>query len=219
MPSNIPTVADDSSLLATGCAARAIPRSAMVIVVGSVLGCVFLVTLAAQVRIPVPGSEVPMTLQLLAVLLAGSFLSPNQVVAALSLYLILGSAGLPLFAPGSIGLWGPTGGYLVGFIPAAWLMSVLRGRCNPGAWRLFGAGAVGVAVVFVCGVGWRVAWLAGDWRLAVHTGLIPFALKAMVELCLAVALVTMVRRWSGRRGEVRSAKFEVRSAKRRGNDL
>ncbi|MEK7731830.1 MAG: hypothetical protein AAB363_08230, partial [Planctomycetota bacterium] len=64
---------------------------------------------------------------------------------------------------------------------------------------LFGAGAVGVVAVFVCGIGWRIAWLAGDWRLALQTGLLPFALKAMVELCLAVALVLSIRRWQARR--------------------
>jgi biotin transporter BioY len=65
--------------------------------------------------------------------------------------------------------------------------------------RLLGAGAVGVAVVFSCGVGWRLAWLDGDWRLALQTGLFPFALKAVVELGLAVALAVMVRRWHERR--------------------
>ena len=166
---------------------------------GSVLGFFLLVTLAAQVRIPVPGTEVPMTLQLLGVLLAGLLLSPNQAAAALSTYLVLGTAGLPVFSPGSTGLWGPTGGYLVGFIPAAWLMSVLRGRGDSSVSRLFGAGTVGVVVIFVCGIGWRIAWLAGDWRLALQTGLLPFVLKAMAELCLAVALVLSVRRWQGRR--------------------
>jgi len=162
---------------------------------------VLLVTLGAQVRVPVPGTEVPMTLQLLGVLLAGLMLSPNQAVAALSAYLVLGTAGLPVFSPGSTGLWGPTGGYLVGFIPAAWLMSVLRRRGDTGVSRLFVAGAVGVVVVFVCGIAWRIVWLAGDWRLALVTGLMPFALKAMLELCLAVALVLPIRRWQGRRAD------------------
>ena len=199
MHSNAPTLADVSSFPATARAERA-TRQSTAMIFGSVLGFFLLVTLAAQVRVPVPGTEVPMTLQLLGVLLAGLLLSPNQAAAALSTYLFLGTAGLPVFSPGSTGLWGPTGGYLVGFIPAAWLMSVLRGRGDTGVSRLFGAGAVGVVVVFVCGIGWRIAWLAGDWRLALQTGLLPFVLKAMAELCLAVALVLSIRRWQGRRG-------------------
>lgn len=206
MPSNTPTFDVELSMPANPRALRAIRQSATA-TVGSVLGYFLLVTLAAQVRVPVPGTEVPMTLQLLAVLVTGLSLSPNRAAAALSAYVVLGSAGLPVFSPGSTGLWGPTGGYLVGFIPATWLISVLRGRGNTGAWRFFGAGFVGVAVVFVCGVGWRTAWLAGEWRMAIQTGLLPFALKAMVELCLAVALMTSVRRWHGCRGRTNASEY------------
>lgn len=202
MSSNTPTVANQPAFLADASALRA-TRQSIAVKFGSVLGGCLLVSLAAQMRFPIPGTEVPMTFQLLAVLLVGLSLSPKQSAAALSAYLLLGSVGLPVFSPGSIGVWGPTGGYLVGFIPAAWLISVLRGRGGSGAWRHLGAGAVGIALVFVCGIGWRVAWLAGDWRLALQTGLLPFALKAMVELCLAVALVTMAHRWRVRRGDSR----------------
>jgi len=190
--------ADDSLLPACARMVRA-TRQSRAMTFGLVLSFVLLVTLAAQVRVPVPGTEVPMTLQLLGVLLSGLLLSPNQSAAALSAYLILGTAGLPVFSPGSSGLWGPTGGYLVGFIPAAWIMGVVRGRGNTDVWRLFVAGAVGVVALFVCGIGWRIAWLAGDWRLALQTGLFPFVLKAMLELCLAVALVVSIGCWQGRR--------------------
>lgn len=201
MPSNTPTVADDSSILAIVGSVHATRRLTAASFV-SVTSFVLLVTLAAQVRVPVPGTEVPMTLQLLVVLLAGLALSPNQAAAGLSAYLALGTAGLPVFSPGSSGIWGPSGGYLVGFIPAAWLMGVLRGRGSAGVSRLFVAGFVGVVVVFVCGIGWRMVWLAGDWRLALQTGLLPFAFKAIVELCLAVTVVLSIRRWQMHRGSL-----------------
>ena len=172
----------------------------MVLVLARIFGFCLLVTLAAQVRVPVPGTEVPMTLQLLAVLLTGLSLSPKEAAAVLSIYLAVGTLGLPVFSPGSTGLVGPTGGYLVGFIPAAWVMSTLRGQRRGTVARLLGAGAIGVAVVFFCGIGWRLAWLNGDWRLALQTGLFPFALKAMVELGLAAALAVTVRGWQERRG-------------------
>ncbi len=190
---NQPTVANDSSIPATIRSLQATRQTAAV-TVGLVLGLLLLMTLAAQVRIPVPGTEVPMTLQLLVVLTAGLLLTPNQSAAGLSSYVLLGTAGLPVLSPGSAGLWGPTGGYLVGFIPAAWLMGILRGRNDSGVSRLLAAGSVGVVVVFVCGIGWRMIWLGGDWRLALQTGLLPFALKAIVELCLAVAVVLTIHR-------------------------
>jgi biotin transport system substrate-specific component len=194
MPTELPIANENAPLLAAARAAHAARRSTGVVLARG-LGCCLLVTLAAQVRVPVPGTEVPMTLQLLAVVLTGLSLSPREAAAALSTYLILGAAGLPVFSPGSTGLFGPTAGYLVGFIPAAWAVSLVRGPRGEAVSRLLGAGAVGVAVVFSCGVGWRLAWLNGDWRLALQTGLFPFALKAVVELGLAVALAVTVRRW------------------------
>ncbi|UCC29905.1 MAG: biotin transporter BioY [Phycisphaerales bacterium] len=173
--------------------------------VGSVLGCCLLVSLGAQVRIPVPGTDVFMTLQPLAVLLTGFALSPRRAVAAMLLYLACGTAGLPVFA-GSAGLAGPTGGYLVGFVVAAWLISALKGGHGAGFGRLLPVGAAGLLVIFASGIAWRaglaffLGLFGGEVWLAVSTGLIPFLAKSVVELLVAVTLVVSVRRpRSGRR--------------------
>jgi len=164
-------------------------------------GCVLLTSLAAQVRIPVPGTEVPMTLQLAAVLLTGFVLTPPRAIAAMLLYLGLGGAGVPVFAPGSAGLAGSTGGYLVGFVAAAWLAGVLKGPREASLVRLLVAGAAGTAAVFICGIAWR-AWLAvfigflgGDIWLVFVTGVVPFLPKAAVEIGCAAALAKI---WRGR---------------------
>lgn len=151
-------------------------------------GFCLLTAVAAQVRIPLPGTHVPMTLQGLAVLLAGYALRPTPAFTALALYVVVGTVGLPVFAPGSLGLAGPTGGYLIGFVCCAWLVSVLRGSETTCLARLFIAGLAGLVVLFAMGLGWNAVWL-GSLRSSVHTGLIPFLPKAGVELCLAVALV------------------------------
>ena len=117
------------------------------------------------------------------------------------LYLLCGAAGLPVFAPGSAGLIGPTGGYIVGFLAAAWLVSVLKGGSRAGFARLLGAGAAGTLTVFLLGFAWRVFWFGGGVQLAIATGLAPFALKTGVELLLAVGLVSSFRSW--RCGRVR----------------
>ena len=152
--------------------------------------------LAAQVRIPVLGTDVPMTLQSFGVLLVGFALRPPQAVAAVLLYLGCGAAGLGVFAAGSTGLSGPTGGYLVGFVAASWLVSTLtvRGRSQPVSFvRLLAAGAAGMVVILTLGVAGRVLALGGDVGLAIRTGLLPFAGKSVVELFLAVSLVTSLR--------------------------
>lgn len=168
----------------------AVSRRAVVGSVFRVVGFAALVSLGAQVRIPVPGTDVPMTLQLLAMLLAGFVLNGKEAAASIGLYLLAGSSGLPVFTPGSAGLGGLTGGYLVGFFPAAVLMTVVRGA---GVARMIVAGLLGIAVVLGCGVLGRMWALAGDGTLALSTGFWPFWPKALVELGVAVALVRAVR--------------------------
>ena len=159
---------------------------------GAVAGC-FLVCLAAQVRVPTPFSDVPMTLQVLAVLLVGFALPASPAVAAMLLYLGCGAAGLPVFAAGPAAIIGPTGGYLVGFVAAAWIVSMAKGGRDAGFFRLLAAGAAGLAVVFAFGVGWRVVWFGGDLSFAVATGFTPFAAKAVVEVLLAVTGAVVLR--------------------------
>lgn len=178
-----------------------------VVAVGGVVGFAGLVALGAQVRVPVPWTDVPMTLQVLAVLLAGFLLPRRRAVAAMTLYLVCGAAGLPVFAAGSGGLLGSTGGYLAGFAVAAWLVSTLSSDGKAGFARLFAAGTAGFVVIFAMGAAWR-AWLVlGFGALndhlwtAIAAGVIPFLLKAVVELLLAVTLAMRLR---GARGENRS---------------
>lgn len=162
----------------------------------SVLCCVLGMSLAAQVRIPVPGTDVPMTLQSLAVLLCGFWLTPRVAATGMLGYLALGATGVPVFAPGSSGLAGGTGGYIVGFVVGAWLVSTLKGDERAGLARLVCAGLAGTVAIFACGVLWRAAGAAvfgGDLVLAVATGFVPFAVKAIVQLGVAVSLVVSFR--------------------------
>ncbi len=186
------------SKAAMGAPANAIASARRVVrLFAGAAGFCLLTAFAAQVRIPVPGTDVPITLQVLAVLLAGMSLRPGPAAGAMLAYVALGTLGLPFFAPGSAGLMGPTGGYILGFAAAAWLVSVCRGSGHAGFGRLLAAGAVGLVVLFALGVGWRIVWLGGDVGLALATGLFPFAAKALVELLLAVAITVKSPRCRG----------------------
>ena len=167
-------------------------------VAGVAAGCL-LVGLAAQVRVPVPFTDVPMTLQTLAVLFVGFTLPAPSAVAAMLLYLGCGAAGLPMFSPGSGGIMGPTGGYLIGFAAAAWTISMLKGGPKAHVIRLVMAGAIGLGVVFAFGVGGRMLWFGGDFSFALATGFVPFAAKAVVEVLLAAVCVSSLRGWRNRR--------------------
>ena len=154
--------------------------------------------LAASAWISIPVGAVPLTLQVFIVLLAGLLLSPRGAFAAVGVYLLLGAAGLPVFAGGLGGtgvLAGPTGGYLWGFALAATAVAWLRRG------RLF-AGSRTVADALALTVGVAVIYLAGWFQLAAVTGMgiwpafavgvAPFvvidAIKAAVALAVARAL-------------------------------
>lgn len=164
----------------------------------AVAGGCFLMTCGAQLRFVIPGTDVPMTLQPVAMLLVGMTLPIRGTAAAMALYLLVGGIGWPVFA-GDGGLTGLTAGYLIGFLFAAPLVGFVVGshRCSFG-W-LFGAGLVGMGVVLVCGVAWRALRFAGNVDLAVATGAFPFLVKSVVEAAFAAGVA---RKWNARKVEI-----------------
>lgn len=153
-----------------------------------------LIALLAQVRIPLPFSPVPITGQTFAVLLVGAALGGRRAAVSTLLYLGEGALGLPVFAGGGFGLAtlvGPTGGYLIGFVPAAFLVGLLaeRGfdRRPISALPLFLAGQI---IIYTFGVLWLATFLG--LPTALTTGLVPFlavdAFKALLAAgCLPAA--------------------------------
>lgn len=147
-----------------------------------------LATLGAQVRVPVPGTDVPMTLQMLGVLAAGLLFPPRAAIMAMVVYLVCGAAGLPVFVAGSLGFAGITAGYLVGFVLAAGFSSFLFRRLSGGFASAILASGCGAVLVLCSGVLWKMFWL-GSVMAAVQTGLLPFLLKAAVEVVFVATLV------------------------------
>ena len=87
-----------------------------------------LITVGAYLSFPLPGSPVPVVVQNFFVIVAGMLLGPRHGVAAVAVYLVLGAVGFPVFSGGSGGvahLVGPTGGYLLGYLPAVFVSGAL----------------------------------------------------------------------------------------------
>jgi len=151
--------------------------------------------LGAYVAVPLPWTAVPMTLQPLFVLLAGAVLGAWAGAAAMALYLALGASGLPVFALGGAGLpWllGPTGGFLLAFPAAAWVVGALAGR-RPGMLRLLGALVLGMATIYVGGVS-RLLLLTGqDLGRALALGVVPFLAADLTKVLAALLLARSVR--------------------------
>lgn len=158
-----------------------------------------LLAVSAQIVVWLPLSPVPVTGQTLAVLLIGALYGSRRGTACVGAYLVEGACGLPVFAGGSSGLLyllGPTGGYLVGFLGAAWIVGVLAER----GWdRRLGpalaAMALGTAMIFVCGLIW-LALYVGPGRVLAQ-GLVPFLPGAAIKIALAAVLVPIGRKMIG----------------------
>lgn len=168
--------------------------------VGLVLAVAALTALAAQVRIPLPGSPVPITGSTFAVLLGAAALGPLRGSVAQAVYVALGLAGLPVFTNAESGVayfTGATGGYLVGFVVASVVVGALARRGADrrvlGAASAFAAGSL---VIYALGVPWLVrvtgmplgealwlgagVFLAGDAIKAVAAGaLLPAAWRVV----------------------------------------
>ncbi|MGI6584614.1 MAG: biotin transporter BioY [Gracilibacteraceae bacterium] len=116
-----------------------------------------LVSVSGYIIIPLPFSAAPVTAQTLAVMLTGSLLPVGKSVLSLLIFILMGAAGLPVFSGGTAGLgviMGKTGGYLIGFIAGAALISLLKGK-NAGFARLAAVNTLGgIVVVYTFGVFW-----------------------------------------------------------------
>jgi biotin transport system substrate-specific component len=149
--------------------------------------------LAASAQVAVPMWPVPATLQSLVVLLLGALGGGRLGVAAVALYLAEGALGLPVFAAGTGGpsaLAGPTAGYLLGFLPAAWLAGVLTS--GGVRWRQALGLLAAHLVLFVPGVLWLATFIGAD--KAWTAGFMLFLPATLIKTALATAMLHVVRR-------------------------
>jgi len=155
---------------------------------------IVLTALGAFVRIPLPFTPVPLTLQTFFVLLSGAFLGKKLGALTQLSYISLGVAGLPIFTSvgsGLLYLSGPTGGYLAGFVLAA----LFTGRCVERARGSFLATlavfCLADLVLLACGALWLKAILGVSLKQALLLGFIPFLAG---DLLKALAACVIYRR-------------------------
>jgi biotin transport system substrate-specific component len=154
-----------------------------------VTGAALLTALLAQVSIPVAGSPVPITGQTLAVVLTAAALGPARGFAGQALYVLLGAVGLPFYSGADSGfhvVTGATGGYLIGFLPAAYLIGLAarqgQDRRITRALPLF---ALGQLVIFAVGVPWLAVAADLSPAAAIDAGFTPFIVGGLVKAAIA----------------------------------
>lgn len=156
------------------------------------VGGALFTALMAQVAIDVPPSPVPVTGQTLAVGLVGATLGARRGAISLTLYLLLGLA-FPFYADGASGwhvVWGPSGGYLVGFILAAGAIGWLAER--GGDRRVvtaFAAFVIGQLIVFACGLAGLKLAMGESWSWTVHNGFTIFIVGGLIKALVGAAVL------------------------------
>lgn len=157
-----------------------------------------LIAVMAQVAVPLPFSPVPITGQLIAVLLAGTLLGGKGASLAVLAYLLLGAAGAPVFSMGRGGLFillGPTGGYLWGFLPAAYFSGRLQeSEHEPGWTRTSAAMILGLLCIYLLGTIQLSLIMSYSALQGFLAGVAPFILVDMIKIALAAALGAKVRK-------------------------
>ena len=181
----------------------------------SMLFVAALTAAAAQISVPLPFTEVPFTFQPMVVLLGGLALGSRLGMGSQVLYLLAGIAGLPVFAasvtlpPGALRLLGPTGGYLLAYPLAAFLVGYLAERGFDRRYLTSVlAMAAGLVAVYACGSLWlayvaRTATGSASLGLqaALAAGVYPFVAADLLKLVAAAGVLPGIWRLIGRTDE------------------
>lgn len=133
-----------------------------------------LMAVCSQLSIPLP--MVPINLALLAALLGGALLGPKLGAAAIGVYVLVGLMGVPVFASFGAGpgtLFGKTGGYIIGYILAAFLTGLLAGK-GKGYWRTCLAMVVGTLACYLFGTAWFMQVTGMELWLSLTYCVLPF---------------------------------------------
>ncbi len=157
-----------------------------------------LTAVASQLSIPI--GPVPINLATLAVFLAGGVLGARYGAVSQGVYLLIGAAGLPVFAnfkAGVAALAGPTGGYLIGYVAAAWLIGLLCSRFGRKPAKLAGILCTGLALCYLLGTAWFIfVTKSGLWS-ALTLCVLPFLIGDAVKIAAAVVLIPRLHKiWS-----------------------
>ena len=180
-------------------------------------GFAWFVALFAQLAVRLPWTPVPITGQTFAVLVTGGVLGAWRGAGALFIYLVMGMIAIPVYAPtlelgGNWGvhilfpwkggevfpwqfsdgtfIWGGSGGYIIGFVLAAWLTGWLAERgWDRKPWNVLGMLA-GAAILYVPGLIWlNVLTAKGDWSKTLEWGLYPFIVGDLMKLYAATLML------------------------------
>ena len=144
----------------------------------------------------VPIGPVPIVLQNMFVYLAGLLMGSRWGLTSVGVYLLAGACGLPVFAGGLGGIGrivGPTGGYLIGYLPAVYIIGKISARTHQGAVYDVLAMICATVVLYACGVSWLKIVTGMTPAKALAVGMAPFLVGDALKIAAAAAIAKTLR--------------------------
>lgn len=154
-----------------------------------------IIGILAQMYIPLP--LVPITGQTLAIGLAATILGSRYGTFSVLLYLFIGAVGVPVFAEASGGVHhflGTTGGFLVGFVPAAFIIGYYLEKTSFTVVQALIANITGMLITLAFGTAWLKIGASLSWTAALASGFTPFLIVGVIKAFLAAWLGVIVRK-------------------------
>ncbi len=167
---------------------------------GKVLGVstfTVLLCFASLIKIPLFFTPVPVTLQNFVVLLAASFLGARLGLISVGSYLAMGIFGVPLFANAGSGilyLFGPTAGYLFGFLFATWLVAtLLRSVDRKNFFVCYAVMMIGLLSIYFTGGMWLAIGYGWDISRILYLGVLPFIAGDIMKAFVATLICQKIK--------------------------
>jgi len=161
-----------------------------------VYASLFAALTAVGAFLAIPIGPVPIVLQNMFVYLAGLLLGGRWGLASVGVYLLAGACGLPVFAGGLGGISrfiGPTGGYLIGYLPPVFLIGKMSQKANPRLVSDVLAMICGTLVLYACGVSWLKIVTGMSAAKALALGMYPFLVGDALKIAAAAAIAKALR--------------------------
>ena len=161
-----------------------------------VYASLFAALTAVGAFVAIPIGPVPIVLQNMFVFLAGLLLGSRWGLASVGVYLLAGACGLPVFAGGLGGIGrivGPTGGYLIGYLPAVFLIGKIANRTPPRVLFDVLAMICGSVALYACGIAWLKILTGMTVTKALAVGMFPFLIGDAIKIAAAAAIAKALR--------------------------
>jgi biotin transport system substrate-specific component len=156
-----------------------------------------LTAVCSMISIPLPFTPVPINLATLSVFLAGGLLGSKGGAVSQGVYVVLGAAGLPVFHSftGGLGiLTGPTGGYIIGYVAAAWLTGFIIEKLGHSFIKNAAGMIAGLAVCYALGTAWFMYITSTGLAAALMMCAVPFLFGDALKILAGSFLVTRLKR-------------------------